>query len=180
MSRNDLRDGPDSPLDTGPLNLRTMSRSASQQHQRLSSFAVGGPEEESTLPRGPRRLRKGNRPAPSRRSSPGVVLETPFGALHVDASGVVLEHHPAEAAETHAPTRPIVGRQISSLAPWASEPAFLSALKSAVHSSKVSFHFDFKTSAASIERFIHVNILAAGDKTAWIFVSDTTLALISS
>jgi hypothetical protein len=157
-----------------------MSRSASQQSQRLSSFAVGGPEEESTLPRGPRRLRKGNRPGPRARSSPGIVRETPFGALHVDASGVVLEHRPAEAGEPHAPTRPVVGRQISSVASWASEPAFLAALKSAVHSSKVSFHFDFKTSATSIERVIHVNILAAGDKTAWIFVSDKTLALISS
>jgi hypothetical protein len=156
-----------------------MSRSASQQSQRLSSFAVGGPEEESTLPRGPRRLRKGNRPGLRGRSSPGVVRETPLGALHVDASGVVLEHRPAEAVEP-APARPIAGRQISSVAPWASEPAFLAALKSAVHSSKVSFHFDFKTSATSIERVIHVNILAAGDNTAWIFVSDKTLAMISS
>jgi hypothetical protein len=100
--------------------------------------------------------------------------------LHVDASGVVLEHRPAEVGEPHAPARPIVGRQISSVAPWAGEPAFLAALKSAIHSSKVSFHFDFKTSATSIERVIHVNILAAGDKTAWIFVSDKTLAMISS
>jgi hypothetical protein len=157
-----------------------MSRSASQQSQRSSSFVVGGPEEENTLPRGPRRLRKGNRPDPRGRSRPGIVRETPFGALHVNASGVVLEHRPAEAGEPHASTRPIVGRQISSVAPWASEPAFLAALKSATHSSKVSFHFDFAISGTSIERVIHVNILATGDETAWIFVSDKTLAMISS
>jgi hypothetical protein len=158
-----------------------MSRSASQQSKRLSSIVVVGSDKEGTLPRVPRRLRKGNRPAPRGRSSPGVsVRETPFGALHVDASGVVLEHRPAEAGEPLAPARLIVGRPLRSVAPWASEPAFLAALQSAINSSTVSFHFDFKISATSIERVIHVNILAVGDKTAWIFVSDTALAMISS
>jgi hypothetical protein len=158
-----------------------MSRSASQQSKRLSSIVVVGSDKEGTLPRVPRHLRKGNRPAPRGRSTPGVsVRETPFGALHVDASGVVLEHRPAEGGEPSTRTRLIVGRPVSSIAPWASEPAFLAALQSAIDSSKVSFHFDFKISATSIERGIHVNILAVGDKTAWIFVSDKTLAMISS
>jgi hypothetical protein len=158
-----------------------MSRSASQQGNCLSSIVVVGSDKEGTLPRVPRRLRKGNRPVPRGRSSPGLSIpETPFGALHVDASGVVLEHRPAEAGDPPIRMPLIVGRPVRSIAPWAGEPAFLAALQSAIHSSKVSFHFDFKISATSIERVIHVNILAVGDKTAWIFVSDKTLAMISS
>jgi hypothetical protein len=158
-----------------------MSRSASQQRKCLSSIVAIGSDKEGTLPRVPRRLRKGNRPVPRGRSSPGVLIpETPFGALRVDASGVVLEHRPAEAGEPPIRMPLIVGRPVRSIAPWAGEPAFLAALQSAIHSSKVSFHFDFEICAASIERVIHVNILAVGDKTAWIFVSDKTLAMISS
>jgi hypothetical protein len=160
-----------------------MRRSASQRSQRLSSPALVGAQEESTRPRVPLRLRKGKRSRPRGSSSFGVsVQETLLGALHVDASGIVLEHRPqpSEAGEAPARTRPVVGRQVRSLAPWASEPAFLDALQSAIHSSKVSFHFDYRIPTTSIERIIHVNILPAGDKTAWIFISDKTLAMISS
>lgn len=97
----------------------------------------------------------------------------------MDASEIVLEHRVIEAAEFPAEMQSVVGRQVRSIAPWASEPAFVSALKAAIDSAKVSFHLDFKISAACIERLIHVNILAVGDKTAWIFISDKTLAMIS-
>jgi hypothetical protein len=93
----------------------------------------------------------------------------------VDASGIVLEHRRLEASEPPVEMPSIVGRQIESLASWASEPAFVSALKSAVASARVSFHFDFRVAASARERMIHVNILAVGDKTAWIFIADKTL-----
>ncbi len=105
---------------------------------------------------------------------------TPFGAIHVDASGIVLEHRLVDAGEFPAPPRSIVGRNVKSIAPWAGEPAFVSALKAAIDNMKASFHFDFKTAAAPVERVVHVNLLAVGDKTAWIFISDKTLAMIPS
>ncbi|HEY6308783.1 MAG TPA: hypothetical protein VI488_20270 [Candidatus Angelobacter sp.] len=110
----------------------------------------------------------------------GLYHQIPLGAVHVDASGIVLEHRVAEAGDIAGETRPIVGRHVGSIAPWATDPAFISALKSAIQSTKVSCHFDFKSSTATIERMIHVNILSVGDKTVWVFISDKTLAMISS
>lgn len=107
-----------------------------------------------------------------------VASEIPFGAIHVDASGLVLEHRQADARVSF-PSARIVGRQFIAIAPWAAGPAFLSALKSAIERSNSSFHFDFKESAEAVERAIHVNILASGDGTAWIFITDKTLPLMS-
>jgi hypothetical protein len=104
--------------------------------------------------------------------------EIPFGAVHVDAAGIVLEHRQADARVSFPAAR-IVGRQFIAVAPWAAEPAFLSALKSAIDRSNSSFHFDFKESSDAVERSIHINILASGDHTAWIFISDKTLPLMS-
>jgi hypothetical protein len=104
--------------------------------------------------------------------------EIPFGAVHVDAAGIVLEHRQADARVSFPAAR-IVGRQFIAVAPWAAGPAFLSALKSAIDQSNSSFHFDFKESSDAVERSIHVNILASGDHTAWIFISDKTLPLMS-
>jgi hypothetical protein len=104
--------------------------------------------------------------------------EIPFGAIHVDASGIVLEHRQAHARASFPAAR-IVGRQIVAIAPWAADSAFLAALKAAIERSNSSFHFDFKESSEAVERSIHVNILAAGNRTAWVFISDKTLPLMS-
>jgi hypothetical protein len=104
--------------------------------------------------------------------------DIPFGAIHVDAAGIVLEHRPKEVGDA-AQAQQIIGRQIASIAPWASTPSLLAGLRSAIDSTRVNFHFDFKTLANSAERIIHVNILAAGDQTAWIFISDKTIPMLS-
>jgi hypothetical protein len=158
-----------------------MSQFASQRKEYFSSVSPS-PEEERPLQRVARRPRKGTRAGSRDDSNHANALyhKIPLGAVHVDASGIVLEHRLAEAGDIAAQIVPIVGRHVGTIAPWATDPAFVSALKSAIQSIKVSFHFDFKSATATIERMIHVNILSVGDKTVWIFISDKTLALISS
>jgi hypothetical protein len=104
--------------------------------------------------------------------------QIPFGAIHVDASGTILEHRQTDARVSF-PGAHIVGQQFVSVVPWAANSRFLSALKSAVDRGDSSFHFDFKASSEAVERSIHVNILASGRRTAWIFISDKTLPLAS-
>lgn len=158
-----------------------MSQFASQHEKHSRSVSPVSSEGERSLQRGVRR-RKGNREE-SRESfshmSSIPAQETPFGAIRVDASEIVLEHRLPEGGDFAVQTRSIVGQQIRSIAPWTSEPAFLSALQSAINSTRASFHLDFKTPAKPVERVIHVNILAVGDKTVWVFISDKTLAMIS-
>jgi photoactive yellow protein len=104
--------------------------------------------------------------------------QIPFGAIHVDASGVILEYRQTDA-RVPFPAARLLGQQFIAIAPWAANSAFLSALKSAIDCGNSSFHFDFKQSFQAVERSIHVNILASGRRTAWIFISDKTLFLTS-
>ncbi len=104
--------------------------------------------------------------------------EIPFGAVHVDADGIVLEHRQTDARKS-LPAGRIVGQRFIAVTPWAAVPELLSALQSAIDGRNSSFHFDFKESSDAVERSIHVNILASGDHTAWIFISDKTLPPMS-
>jgi len=104
--------------------------------------------------------------------------QIPFGAIHVDASGTILEHRQTDARFSFTAPR-IVGQQFIAVAPWAAHSRFLAALKSAIERGDSSFHFDFKESSEAVERSIHINILASGRRTAWIFISDKTLPLVS-
>ena len=137
-------------------------RSPEQGEERLHSGIVREPRENSDKV--------------VRHSS--TAHEIPFGAIHVDAAGIILEHRQADARFSFPAAR-IVGRQFFAVAPWAAGASFLSALKSAIDRSNASFHFDFKESSDAVERSIHINILASGDQTAWIFISDKTLPLMS-
>jgi hypothetical protein len=158
-----------------------MSQAASQHKNHFSSASpVEGKQQRSLkgVAREPRRRKKPELTGTSNRVCAGPMHDVPFGAIHVDAAGIVLEHRPKEVGDaTHA--RRIIGRQITSIAPWASTPSLLAGLRSAIDSTKVNFHFDFKTLTNSAERIIHVNILAAGDQTAWIFISDKTIPMLS-
>ena len=91
---------------------------------------------------------------------------------------MILEHRQTDS-RVSVPVPRIVGEQFIAVAPWAADSAFLSALKSAIDRGNSSFHFDFKESLEAVERSIHVNILASGHRTAWIFISDKTLPLMS-
>lgn len=142
---------------THPYSVRLLP----DEEQKRRSGYTGGPYESS---------RKAVQGAPEDR--------IPFGAIHVDASGTVLEHRQIDTRGL-LPTRRIVGEQFVAIAPWAAEPKLLSALKLAIERGDSSFHFDFKEDSESLERLIHVNILASGRHTAWIFISDKTLPLIS-
>jgi hypothetical protein len=157
-----------------------MSQSASQHENHPRSPSPACDDRERS--RRDVARRKGNHDAAREgfsRISGISIPEFPRGAIRVNASGIVVEHRPPEASDFSAQTRSIVGQPITSIAPWASEPAFLAALQSAIDSTRLSFHLDFKTSTKPVERVIHVNLLAVGDKTVWMFISDKTLALIS-
>src|SRR5262249_883852 len=146
-----------------------MRHSASQSHPcsaRPSSEGKGRPPRASGYARDPR----------DSQSTP--YNQIPFGAVHVDASGVILEYRQTDA-RVPFPAARLVGQQFIAIAPWAANSAFLSALKSAVDRGNSSFHFDFKESSQAVERSIHVNILASGRRTAWIFISDKTLVFMS-
>jgi hypothetical protein len=158
-----------------------MSQFASQHEKHLRPASPVSTEKERSRHRVGRHRkakREGQREFFSRPGNLIFLPETPLGAIHVDARGTVLEHRQPEAQEW-SPARSVVGQQIRSIAPWASQPNFLTALESAIESSRLSFHLDFKTAPKPLEREIHVNILAVGDRTVWIFISDKTLALIS-
>src|ERR1700757_2210802 len=77
--------------------------------------------------------------------------QIPFGAIHVDASGTILEHRQTNARVSF-PVHTIVGQQFVAVAPWAADSRFLSALKSAMECGNSSFHFDFKQSCEDVER----------------------------
>ncbi len=156
-----------------------MSQFASHDDKRPYLVSLNIDKEDSRQ-RVVRRPQKHDRAGSGFRRTKGASLQdTPFGAIRVDASGTVLEHRLPDVGDVLAPARPLVGQHIRSIAPWAKEPAFLSAMQAAIDSARASFHLDFKTPAKPIERLIHVNILAVGDKTAWIFISDKTLDMIS-
>jgi hypothetical protein len=164
------------------INCGTMSQSASREDEHFSAAPSVKRENGGSLQGSSRRGQNQGALAPPGSSTHVSAIsprETPFGAIHVDASGVVLEHRPLEAGDASVQPELIVGHELKSIAAWANEPAFVSALKSAIDSARVSFHFDFKTATGPRERVVHVNILAVGDKTAWIFISDKTLAMIS-
>src|SRR3974377_1292212 len=55
----------------------------------------------------------------------------PFGAIHVDASGTILEHRQTDTRGP-LPTMQIVGQHFVAIAPWAADSRFLSALKLAI------------------------------------------------
>lgn len=165
---------------TKSLDWRTMSQFASRNEKHPYLVSPFNLEEERSRQRAVRRPQKRNRAGSSfSRMGDASIQETPLGAIRVDASGTVVEHRLPDAGDSLAKPRPIVGQQIRSIAPWAQEPAFLSAMQAAINSGRASFHLDFKTPAKPMERLIHVNILAVGDKTAWIFISDKTLDMIS-
>jgi hypothetical protein len=152
-----------------------MSQFASQHKKHPCSASPRSDKENRSRGIARRRVnRDGARNALSSQNGITSAQEIPFGAIRVDASGIVLEHRLPEA-DFIAQARSIVGKPIQSISAWAREPRFLSALQAAIDSTRVSFHLDFKTSTKPVERLIHVNILAVGDKTVWIFISDKTL-----
>jgi hypothetical protein len=171
MSANIYEMNPISPPQPSKLDCTTMSQSAGSEDKDSSAPSVD--EEARSLRCTPRCAQNGGVAGPH--VSAASLYETLFGAIHVDACGIVLEHKPLGAGEASVSTPPMIGRDLKAIARWANEPDFVAALKSAIESAKVSYHFDFKTATAPRERMIHVNILAVGDKTAWIFISDKTL-----
>jgi hypothetical protein len=158
-----------------------MSQLASQHRNHILSASPLRAEDKRSLKRISREPGKGKETKPAGKSNDvcaSPMHDVPFGAIHVDAAGIVLEHRPREIGDT-ADSQQLIGRQIGSIAPWASTPSLLAGLRSAIESKKVNVHFDFRTLANSAERIIHVNILAAGDQTAWIFISDKTIPMLS-
>jgi len=109
---------------------------------------------------------------PEFRQQPAQNVPIIVGVFRVDAQGTVLEFRP-EGCD--AEMKVFSGLDFFSLAPWMKDPSFLKLFAASIQSALSSFHFDFKVAVRNMERHIHVNIMALGDKTAWFFVSDKTL-----
>lgn len=97
----------------------------------------------------------------------------PLGALHLNESWEILEYQ--RISEDDFFVEMPLGMHLFSVVPWIRDPEFVSALRVAIHSEASSSHFDFKVPANATEREIHVNVLALGDATAWLFISDVSL-----
>jgi len=97
----------------------------------------------------------------------------PFGAIHVNQDGEVLEHRCGADRELVRQDYP--KQHLFSLAHWMSDPTFVDELDTAIRSNSANVHFDFTIAAYDAVRTVHVNILAFGDTTAWLFLSDRTL-----
>lgn len=95
------------------------------------------------------------------------------GAFRVDAQGTVLEFRPDECEQ--AEMKVFSGLDFFAIAPWTKNPSFIELFKASIQSAVSNFHFDFTVMFRTMERHIHVNIMALGDRTAWFFVSDKTL-----
>jgi hypothetical protein len=97
----------------------------------------------------------------------------PLGAIHLNASWEILEYQ--RTGEDDFLLETPLGMHLFSVMPWIRDPEFVSSLRVAIHSEASSSHFDFKVPANAAEREIHVNVLALGDTTAWLFISDVSL-----
>jgi hypothetical protein len=100
------------------------------------------------------------------------LLQLPLGAFRVNQAWHILEYR--RGSEEGLPETPL-GKHLFSVAPWTMNPSFVDTLSDALRSGISNSHFDFKVSANTAERVIHVNIFALGDTTAWLFISDKSL-----
>jgi|GEM_PF-3223003 hypothetical protein len=96
-----------------------------------------------------------------------------LGAIHLNALWEILEYQRNGDDDLLVETP--LGMHLFSIMPWIRDPEFVRTLRTAIHSEASSLHFDFKVSTNTTEREIHVNVLALGDTTAWLFVSDVSL-----
>lgn len=103
----------------------------------------------------------------------GDLRTIPFGAIHVNQDGEVLERRCGADRELVRQDYP--KPHLFSLAHWMSDPIFVDQLDTAIRSNSANVHFDFTIAAYDAVRTVHVNILAFGDTTAWLFLSDRTL-----
>jgi hypothetical protein len=97
----------------------------------------------------------------------------PFGIIHLNSAWQIVEYQRRTKQDLRRELAPAGG--LESLAAWMMHPAFVAILDSALHSSSASAHFDFNILAVGFEGNVHINILAFGDSTAWLFISDRPL-----
>src|SRR5215469_10304857 len=140
----------------GLLESRAMSHSASQKVVDRNDPAIRHEECSIAMPASPRDLQL-----------------IPLGAFHVNRSMEILEW--GNLARNEFALRGCSRSELLILPKCMRHREFLDMLSSAMHSGSSSLHVDFKMSGPEAERAIHVHILAFGDTTAWLFISDRTL-----
>jgi len=107
------------------------------------------------------------------RASPIDLQLIPLGAFHVNRSMEILEW--GSLTRSEVALRGCSNSELLILPKCMRHREFLDMLSSAMHSGSSSLHVDFRMSGPEAERAIHVHILAVGDTTAWLFISDRTL-----
>jgi hypothetical protein len=98
------------------------------------------------------------------------------GVFRVNKALEVLEYK--ERNLPKLPGGPRLLRMPPPLPRWMKRSGFIHVLFSAIQADYANVHVDFELFAEQRERTIHVNILAFGDRTAWLFISDRTLPLL--
>jgi hypothetical protein len=99
--------------------------------------------------------------------------DVPLGVFRVNEALQILEYK--ERNQPKPCAGPYLVRKPASLPPWMKRSGFVQLVFSAIQADFANVHVDFALFAGQKDRAIHVNILAFGDRTAWLFVSDRTL-----
>jgi hypothetical protein len=101
------------------------------------------------------------------------ISRIPFGIIHLNSAWEIVEFQRRTKHDLCREIPPAGG--LKSLAGWMLHPSFVAVVDSAMHAKSASLHFDFTILAREFEGNVHVNILAFGDSSAWLFISDRPL-----
>jgi photoactive yellow protein len=103
----------------------------------------------------------------------------PFGIIHLNENGMVLDYNSYEAGLAHLHKQQVVGKNFfAHIAPCTHVPEFYGRFEEGVKNGTLNEHFDFEFPFPQGTRHVFVQML--GDpttKSAWIFVADASQAI---
>jgi len=100
--------------------------------------------------------------------------QLPFGVIHLDANGLVLEYNAYEASLSRLKRADVLGRNFfEAIAPCTNVPEFYGRFKSGISGACLheEFSFRFPFSTGTREVMVHM-VYDRTSQSAWLFVSD--------
>jgi len=100
----------------------------------------------------------------------------PFGIIHLDEKGMVLDYNSYEADLARLPKEHVVGKNFfAQIAPCTDVPEFYGRFAAGIRSGTLQEHFIFEFPFAHGARQVLIQMIGdAPTKTAWIFVADSS------
>lgn len=100
-----------------------------------------------------------------------VLNDLPFGAIRLDAAGVVQIYSDAERRLSGSGARPRIGLHFfTDIAPCMDNPAFRGRIERAMAEGRLDVEFGWTGDFADAERAIRVRVLSAATGGYWIFM----------